>query len=118
MKESMDRNACILLISLQQKKKNIEMEEKAPDEQSIPKSPTDLLNLAACGLNKNKMKVARRSSLTSRLSVGLRGINRQVMDLPGTLCVDVLQWGGGVAMSYANGQGNKQTLHKCVLKFA
>ena len=61
------------------------MEEKAPDEPSIPKSPTDLLNLAACGLNKNKMKVERSPSLTSRLSVGLRSINSQVMDLPGTL---------------------------------
>ena len=88
MNESTDRNACILLISQPSTEKvleNIEMEEKAPDEPSIHKSPTDLLNLASYRMNENKLKVARSSSLTSRLSVGLRSINSQVMDLPGTL---------------------------------
>ena len=88
MKESTDRNACILIISqpsIEKVLENIEMEEKAPDEPSIQKSPTDLLNLAACGLTKNQMKVARSSSLTSRISIGLRSINSQIMDLPGTL---------------------------------
>jgi hypothetical protein len=71
MKESIERNTCILLISQPSTDnvlKTIKMEEKAQDKPSNPTNPTNLLNLAACGLTKDQMKVARSSSLTSRLN--------------------------------------------------
>ena len=88
MGESLDKNPCILLVSqpsTESIQDDMEMEEKAQNGTSLKKSQSYLLNVDDCGQPEKKLKMTRSSSLTSRLSVGLRSINSQIMELPGTL---------------------------------
>ena len=57
----------------------MEMEEDAHIGESMNKSQSYLLNVA------ESVNIARSSSITSRLSVGLLSISSQIMDLQDTL---------------------------------
>ena len=88
MGESSDKNPCILLVSqpsTESLQDDMEIEEKAQNGTSLKKNQSYLLNVDDCGQPEKKLKMTRSSSLTSRLSVGLRSINSQIMELPGTL---------------------------------
>ena len=61
------------------------MEEDAQDGESMPKSQSYLLKVVDSGKSEMQQKIGRSSSITSRFSVGLRSINSQIVDLPGTL---------------------------------
>jgi hypothetical protein len=88
MSESSDINPCILVVSqpsTESVQDDMEIVQKAQNGTSLKKSPSYLLNVDDYGQPEKELKITRTFSLTSRLSVGLRSINSQIMELPSTL---------------------------------